>query len=153
MRSRPDLLHIVHISDSVFLRLALGIAFLAAVTDRFGLWGSPGAPNVAWGNLDRFAAYTATLNPWAPAALIPIIVWTVTLAETCLGAALIVGLFTRWAALGSGVLLLLFALGMTVGTGLKSALNASVFSAAAAAFALSTWHDFVWSVDALRRRH
>jgi hypothetical protein len=37
----------------------------------------------------------------------------------------------------SGVLRLLFAFGMTVSAGLKSALNGSVFSAAAAAFALT----------------
>ena len=70
----------------------------------------------------------------------------------CLGSTLILGLWTRWSALGSGGLLLLFALGMTVGTGVKSALNASVFSASAAAFALSAWPAYVGSVDALRQR-
>ena len=138
--------------DSVVLRLALGVTFLAALTDRLGLWGPPGSPNVAWGNFERFAAYAATLNPWAPTALIPAIVWIVTVAETCLGCALILGFFTRWSAFWSGVLLLLFALGMTAGTGVKAALNASVFSASAAAFALSTRHVYAWSVDALRER-
>jgi uncharacterized membrane protein YphA (DoxX/SURF4 family) len=149
MQLQSGLLDIEHASASVFLRLALGITFLSAVTDRFGLWGAPGSPNVAWGDLAHFTAYAATLNPWAPTALLPAIVWIVTVAETCLGAALILGLWTRWAACGSGVLLLLFALGMTAGTGVKSALNASVFSASAAAFALSTWPVYVWSVDAL----
>jgi thiosulfate dehydrogenase [quinone] large subunit len=130
----------------------LGVTFLSAVTDRFGLWGPPGSPNVAWGNLEHFAAYAATLNPWAPTVLIPALVWIVTIAETCLGCALILGLFTRWSAFWSGVLLLVFALGMTVGTGVKSALNASVFSASAAAFALSRRHCYVWSVDARRER-
>jgi hypothetical protein len=32
---------------TVFLRLALGVAFLSAVADRFGLWGPAGAKNVA----------------------------------------------------------------------------------------------------------
>jgi hypothetical protein len=41
------------------------------------------------------------------------------------------------------VLLLLFALGITVGTGVTAALNASVFSASAAAFALSTWPVYI----------
>jgi len=135
---------------SLFLRLALGITFLASVMDRLGLWGSPGNPNVAWGNVERFAAYAATLNPWAPASVVPAIVWFVTVAETCLSLALIFGIFTRQSALASGILLLLFALGMTVGTGVKSALNASVFSACAAAFALSTRRDSRWSMDALR---
>jgi uncharacterized membrane protein YphA (DoxX/SURF4 family) len=150
MRFPSMLLGVVTTWDSVFLRLALGATFLAAVTDRFGMWGPPGSPNVAWGNLERFAAYAVTLNPWAPAALIPAIVWIVTIAETGLGCALILGLATRWSAFSSGVLLLLFALGMTVGTGVKSALNASVFSACAAAFALSTRQAYPWSVDARR---
>ncbi len=78
--------------------------------------------------------------------------WTATLAEVALGVALILGLFTRTAAWLSGVLLLLFGLGMTVGTGLKSALDASVLSAAAGAFALSVLGPYPWSLDAARAR-
>jgi thiosulfate dehydrogenase (quinone) large subunit len=152
MRFPSKLLHIVTTYDSVFLRLALGVTFLAAVTDRFGMWGPPGSPNVAWGNLERFAAYAATLNPWAPAKLIPVIVWVVTIAETVVGCALVLGFEIRWSALSSGVLLLLFALGMTVGTGVKSALNASVFSACAAAFTLAARPIDPWSIDARRGR-
>ncbi len=152
MRFPSKLLDVLTTYDSVFLRLALGVTFLAAVSDRFGMWGPPGSPNVAWGNLERFASYAATLNPWAPAALIPAIVWIVTIAETGFGCALILGLATRWSAFSSGVLLLLFALGMTVGTGVKSGLNASVFSACAAAFALATRPADPWTVDARRAR-
>ena len=152
MRFPSKLLDIVRTYDSVVLRLALGVTFLATVTDRFGMWGPLGTPNVAWGNFERFATYTTTLNPWAPAALIPAIVWFVTIAETVLGCALILGLAIRWSAFSSGVLLLLFALGMTVGTGVKSALNASVFSACAAAFALSARPVYPWTVDARLRR-
>jgi thiosulfate dehydrogenase (quinone) large subunit len=151
MHSESKLFDLVGTYDSVFLRLALGLTFLAAVTDRFGLWGPPGTPNVAWGNLERFGAYAAILNPWAPTALIPAIVWIVTVAETCLGCALILGFQTQWSAFASGVLLLLFALGMSTGTGVKAALNASVFSASAAGFALSIRHGSVWSIDALRK--
>lgn len=64
---------------------------------------------------------------------------------------LLLGVFTRWSALLSGILLLLFASGMSMGTGIKSALNASVFSAAAAAFALAVLGPGSWSVDGLRR--
>ena len=56
--------------SSVFLRLALGISFLSAVADRFGLWGVYGQPNVAWGNYARFVAYTAKLNWFLPATII-----------------------------------------------------------------------------------
>jgi uncharacterized membrane protein YphA (DoxX/SURF4 family) len=102
MPSGSKVFAIVSIYGSVFLRLALSVTFLAAVTDRFGWWGPPGAPNVAWGNLERFAAYAAILNPWAPPAPVPAIVWIVTVAETCFGCALILGFWTRWSALGMG---------------------------------------------------
>jgi uncharacterized membrane protein YphA (DoxX/SURF4 family) len=135
---------------SVFLRLAVGGTFLVSVGDRFGLWGPSGTKNVASGDFVHFTEYTGQLNPWAPAALIPALAWAATGAELALGIALILGLFTRWAALLSGILLLLFAGGMSIGTGLKSALNASVFSAAAAAFALVALGPGPWSVDGSR---
>jgi uncharacterized membrane protein YphA (DoxX/SURF4 family) len=134
---------------TVFLRLALAAGFAAAVTDRFGLWGPPGAANVAWGDFQRFTAYTGLLNPWLPAPLIPPLAWFVTVLEVGLASALIVGIGTRYVALASGVLLTLFALGMTVGTGVKSAFNASVFAAAAGAFALATAGSHRWSLDHL----
>jgi uncharacterized membrane protein YphA (DoxX/SURF4 family) len=135
---------------SVFLRLALGGGFLSAVADRFGLWGPTGTKNVAWGDFAHFTQYTGQVNPWAPAALIPTLARVSTGAELVLGAALILGLFTRWAALLSGILLLLFAGGMSIGTRLKAALDASVFSAAAAAFALVVLGAGPWSVDSWR---
>lgn len=134
----------------VFLRLAVGAGFLSAVADRFGLWGTPGAPGVAWGEFSAFLDYTAVLNPWAPDALVPWIGWIATAAETLLGVALVLGVSTRRAAAASALLLLLFALGMTVGTGLKSALDASVFAAGGAAAALALLGPGPWSVDALR---
>ena len=124
-------------SACLFARLALGIGFLSAVADRFGLWGPPRATNVAWGTFSTFLAYTARVNPWAPAAAVPIIGWSVTAAEVALGIALLAGVHTRTVAILSGVLLLGFALGMTVGTGVKTAFDASVFTASAAAFLLA----------------
>ena len=122
---------------TLYLRLALAAGFLTSVSDRFGLWGAPGRTNVAWGDFQRFTTYTGQLNPWVPAVLIPPLAWFVTAAETVLGFALILGFRTRYAALASGVLLGLFALGMTVGAGLKAALNYSVFAASAGAFGLA----------------
>src|SRR5262245_5054635 len=133
----------------LYLRLAIAAGLLTSVSDRFGLWGPPGSTNTAWGGFQQFAAYTAQLNPWAPAALIQPLAWFVTAAETILGLTLVVGLGTRYAALASGVLLGLFALGLTVGTGVKSALNYSVFTASAGAFALATAPSHRWSLDAL----
>src|SRR5262245_32290455 len=137
---------------ALYLRLALAAGFLTSVSDRFGLWGPPGRTNVAWGDFQRFTAYTGQLNPWVPAVLIPPLAWFVTAAETVLGFALILGLCTRYAALASGVLVGLFGLGVTVGTGLKAALNYSVFAASAGAFALAIVDSYSWSIDAVLTR-
>ena len=150
MSVESELVETVRWYAPLFLRLAVGGTFLVSVADRFGLWGPSGTKNVAWGDFVHFTQYTGQLNPWAPAALIPPLAWGATGAELVLGVALILGLFTRWAALLSGLLLLLFAGGMSVGTGLKSALNASVFSAAAAAFALVALGPGPWSADGAR---
>ena len=133
--------------ETLFARVALAAGFLSAAADRFGIWGPPGGTNVAWGGFVSFTAYAAKINPWAPAALVPAIAWTATLAEVALALLLIVGYRTRWAAFGSGVLLLLFALGMTAGTGIKTAFDASVFAASGAGFLLSTQKRFPLSLD------
>src|SRR5215831_3275691 len=138
---------------TVYMRLALGITFLAAVTDRFRLWGPPGTSNVAWGNFDTFLAYTAQLNPYLPTAWIPTLGWIVTLTEVACGLALIVGFQTRRVAVGSGLMLLAFALGMIMGSGIKAPLNYSVFSASAGALLLATSAHAPWSIDTWRARH
>src|SRR4029434_8333850 len=99
----------------LYVRLALGITFLTAVSDRFGLWGPPGTSNVAWGNFDNFLAYAATLIPYLPTAWIPAVGWGVTLAEVACGLALLVGFQTRRIAVVSGLMLLAFALGRPMG--------------------------------------
>jgi len=106
--------------SSVFLRLALGISFLSAVADRFGLWGVFGEPNVAWGNYARFVAYTAKLNWFLPAGMIPLVANISTAAETLFGLLLVLGWKTRTTALLSGVLLTTFALTMTMALGVKA---------------------------------
>lgn len=137
---------------NVLLRLALGAAFLSAVADRFGLWGAYGAPGVAWGDFERFTAYTAVLNWFMPGGLIPFIAWAATVAEVALGLGLILGLYTRASALLSGLMLLVFASAMTLALGVKAPLNYSVFTAAAAALLLAAQRSFAWSVDSLVRR-
>lgn len=126
---------------ALLARLGLGASFLSAVADRFGLWGAPGAPGVAWGNFDNFLASTARLNPFVPASLIPALGGFVTLLEVVLGVALVAGLRLRDTALASGALLLVFALAMSLTGGLKGPLDYSVFSAAAAAFLLAAVSD------------
>ena len=72
-----------------------------------------------------------------PAGLIPLLAWLATIAEAAIGIALVLGVFTRWAALAGGTLLVIFALSMIAALGLKSPFNYSVFSASAAAFLLA----------------
>ena len=140
-------------ASTIFARVALGVSFLSAVADRFGLCGAYGQPNIAWGDFGHFIAYTAKLNWFLPAAIMPALAWVATSAETVLGAALILGVFTRAAAWLSGLLLLLFALSMTLALGVKAPLNASVFSASAGAFLLAACSEFPWSIDSLRRKN
>lgn len=113
----------------VYARLALGTAFLSAVADRFGLWGKHGD----WGNFTKFTEYTAQVNSFLPASVIPLVAWAATIAELSLGIALILGVWPRWVALSAAVLLLLFGSAMAISFGIKSPLDYSVFSASAAA--------------------
>jgi len=137
---------------TVFLRIALGISFLSAVADRFGLWGTYGQPNVVWRDFSRFVTYTEKLNWFVPTAVVPVLAWAVTFAEALSGLALILGFFTRFAALLAGLMLLLFALTMTFALGIKAPLDFSVFSASAGAFLLAGWGKYPLSIDALTKR-
>lgn len=123
---------------TIYLRLALGVTFLSAVADRFGIWGRPGAPHVAWGNFHNFLMYAAKLTPWFPASWIPAVGWMATLCEIAFGVGLILGFRIRITAFLSGLLLLAFALGMAFGLSIKAPLDYSVFTASAAAFLLSS---------------
>lgn len=113
----------------LYARLALGSAFLSAVADRFGLWGKHGG----WRNFTNFTHYTARVLSFMPSASIPFFAWAATIGEIVFGVALIFGLWLRWTAFGSAVLLLLFAVAMAISLGVKAPLDYSVFSASAAA--------------------
>lgn len=117
-----------------FLRLALSAGFLSAVADRFGWWSKA---NSAWGNWPSFVAYTQTLIPFVPAALVPLAAAAATALEILLGLGLLVNYRTAAVAKASGLLLLLFALAMTGFKTIKAPLDYSVYTASAAAFALS----------------
>jgi uncharacterized membrane protein YphA (DoxX/SURF4 family) len=121
-----------------YARIALGAAFLSAVAGRFGLWDRK--IDIKYFFVDFFK-YAAEVNSFLPAALIPAIAWTATLAETSLGILLIAGVWKRWTFLASAVLLMLFGTAMAISFGLKSPLDYSVFSASGAAtlLALDAW--------------
>ena len=124
---------------SLALRWSLGVTFLSAVADRFGIWGAPGAANVSWGDWSHFVAYTARVNSFLPTVVAPYLAVGATAAETLLGVGLIAGVFPRTVACASTMLLVLFAGAMTLSFGIKAPLNYSVLVDAAAAFALSAW--------------
>lgn len=136
--------------SALFLRLALSASFLSAVADRFGWWGRPGEAHVGWGDFTHFIAYTARLTAILPISFVPTLAWMATILEILLGLALLFGIATRTAALLSGALLLLFAMAMTFGLGVKAPLDYSVFSASAGAFLLSTCERYKLSVDEWR---
>ena len=116
-----------------YARFALGAAFLSGIASRFGLYGK----NVGYGNFANFVRYTAQVNSFMPAFTIPFLAWSATAAELFFGVALIVGIWRRWVALGSAVLLALFGIAMAISFGIKSPLDYSVFSASAAAWLLA----------------
>jgi uncharacterized membrane protein YphA (DoxX/SURF4 family) len=121
----------------VYARIALGAAFLSAVGARFGLYGK----DVGWGNFANFTRYTAEVNSFMPAFTIPFLAWAATVAETFFGVTLILGIWPRWVALGSALLLGVFGLAMAISFGIKSPLDYSVFSASAAALLLAMFQD------------
>jgi len=120
----------------LYLRWSLGLTFLSACADRFGIWGPPGSKYAVWGDWAHFVAYSATLNWYLPASLQSPIAWIATIAEISLGFALIIGLYLRQTAYISAAVLALFALAMTFSVGIKAPLNSSVFVDAGAAWLL-----------------
>jgi len=133
----------------VLLRAALGVGFLSAVGDRFGLWGAFGEPNVDWGNFSRFLEYTHTLNWFVPAKMIPALGVVATGAEIFLGFLLLVGWHTRAAAMLSALLLLTFGVAMTLALGIKAPLNYAVFTGVGGALLLANCRSFPFSLDQL----
>jgi uncharacterized membrane protein YphA (DoxX/SURF4 family) len=90
----------------IYLRAALGLSFLSAVGDRFGLWGTAGTHNVSWGNFSAFLHYTQMLLWFLPGAFIKPMGWLTTICEFSLGIGLLIGFRLRWFALASSLLLL-----------------------------------------------
>ncbi|MFT3794273.1 DoxX family membrane protein [Flavobacterium sp.] len=131
----------------LFLRIALSVSFLSAVADRFGFWGNPGSPNVVWGNWQNFLDYSNQVNSFIPAALAEPLAIAATILEIVLPVFLLFGYKTKMAAWISGCLLSGFGLAMTISFGVKSPLDYSVFTAAAAAFVLAGIDRYAYSLD------
>ena len=121
-----------------YARWALGAAFLSGIADRFGWYTGR---NVGYGNFAGFVSYTAKVNSFMPAVTIPFLAWAATAAELSLGMLLILGLWPRWVALASAVLLVVFGTAMAISFGIKSPMDYSVFSASAGAVLLAVHAD------------
>lgn len=130
----------------LYLRLGIGIGFLSAVADRFGLWPKNLS---AWGNWENFLVTTKNMNPWLPENLIAGIGFMATAAEIIFGLCLIVGYKTNLFSKLSGILLLVFALAMAFSSSIKTPLDYSVFAASGAAFALGTIKKKFLEIDQL----
>ena len=127
----------------LYVRIALGSAFLSPVADRFGLGGK----YASWGNFANFTRYVARVNSFMPAFTILFLAWAATAAETTLGILLILGIWPRWVALSSAILLFLFGAAMAISFGIKSPLDYSVFSASAGALLLSLFQARKFAVN------
>jgi len=117
----------------LYARIALGAAFLSAVASRFGLWDR----TLDLKHFLNFIEYAAEVNSFLPRTIIPWVAVLATVCETSLGILLIMGLWPRWVALASAVLLALFGTAMAISFGLKSPMDYSVFSASGASVLLA----------------
>lgn len=131
----------------LILRVALGIAMLSAVADRFGLWGPPGTPGVSWGNWENFIIYTEQLNSFAGKSIAEVLGSLATLLEIVFAILLIIGYKIRLASLGTCILMLFFATAMAISSSIKAPLDYSVLTSAAAALLLSAIGTTSFALD------
>ncbi len=130
-------------------RLVIGFAFFENVIDRLGFVGPPGAPGVSWGDFQHFIAYTAVVNAFAPAAIIPTLAVVATLFEGTFGITMLLGVRVRLVSIGSALLLFTFGTAMIL-SGI-SQLPYAVYLMSIAAWSLATVDASALSVDALVR--
>jgi uncharacterized membrane protein YphA (DoxX/SURF4 family) len=115
-------------------RLTVAGAFLSALIPRFQ-------------DFSGFIAYTGRVNAFLPPTVIPALAVVATIAECTLCAAMLLGLRTKWAAAGSGMLLCLFATAMTISGLSQASWAVYVLSAGALVLAMT---DASWlSVDSV----
>ena len=136
---------------SVLLRIGIGVGFLSAVADRFGLWERLGN-RMSTGGILTVLGKPHRLNWYLPAGMIPPLGVIATGAEILFGLLLVVGWRTRVAALLSGLLLLTFGVSMTLALGIKAPLNFAVLTGIGGAMLLANCERFPFSVDELLSR-
>jgi len=135
----------------LILRLALGVGFLLPVMDRLGFMGPNGTSGVTWGDWKHFVDYTHTLVPFANRPIANLLSLLATIAEAVFGVCLIIGFRIKEAALGAGILTLLFGLCMAVFKGIGAPFSYPVFVFTGGALVLSGIDHYRWSVDSYIR--
>ncbi len=131
----------------LYLRLALGISFFVFGLDRLGAWGKYGEHGISWGDWQHFMVYAKDVMQFLPASVATVFAVIATIAEITFGALLVLGLFTRIAAIGGGLLTLLFGTSMAISHGIMEPLSYSVFTASAGGFLLATVNEYRWGID------
>lgn len=134
---------------AIYLRAALALGYLWLVADRLGWLGTYGQPHISWGDWEHFMVLSRKTMSFLPGALVTPLAVLATLGEGIFGLMLLIGLFTRIAAIGSGALTLAFAISMTISRGIDSPIGYSVFTVSAASFLLATLPEYKWSIDQL----
>lgn len=132
----------------LFLRLAISATMLSAVADRFGFWGK----NSTWGNWDNFEKYTQQITSFLPESVSVFSAYSATFFEILFPLMLILGIKIKIAAYGAGILLLIFALSMTITLGVKAPLDYSVWVGSAGAFLLANQKKYSLTIDHLIKK-
>lgn len=133
----------------LYFRLAIGVAFFILGLDRLGAWGPYGSKNVSWGDWQHFYTYARSLMFFLPDSLAFVGAAIATACEILFGILLVIGLFTRAAAVGGAVLTFSFAICMALANGIMSPINYSVFAVSAGFCMLANVPAYKWSIDAL----
>jgi len=136
----------------LYLRLSIAAGYIIFGLDRLGVWGRPGQKNISWGDWPHFMKYAAEVMGFLPYTLAAVCAVIATAAEIIFGILLLAGKWTRFSAIGSGVLALLFALSMAISFGIVSPLSYSVFTLSAGSFALACLPSYKWSLDNLSKK-
>lgn len=133
----------------LYLRIAIGAAYLVFGFDRLGIFGKNGEKNVSWGDWEHFMKYASEVMSFLPTTVVGLFAVIATIAEIVLGVLLLFGKWTRVAAFGSGILAFFFAISMAISFGIISPLSYSVFTVSAASFLLAFCKNYKWSLDNL----
>jgi putative oxidoreductase len=135
------------------LRVAIAIPYLRAVFDRFGWLGEHGKPHVSWGDWKHFIDFSGQIMSFMPHVAVEPLAVIATVGELAFGAFLLLGLFTRFAAVGSAILSFLFAISAAISFGIHVPLSYSIFTLSTASLVLATIPNYYFSMDNLFRKN